>query len=272
MPNSESNWWGPEGLTFNDSGSGYGSGSNQLVSIEYDDPNQVGIVDLTSGTILNRLVIEKAEDITFLPNRSEFATLTVGANSIDLTYYIESMVSTDESLEVVPGSCGLEAVNTSFGSWFTQTNQADEILILVTKANPGNAVLAYDLNGNQIGRQYDLPVEPKARIPLGGGFYLLKPAFAAAEAVTVDQNNKVLFVGDEDNSMIHVLTPVRLAADFDADEDVDASDLGMFASHWLDTDCAEPDWCAGTDLDRDTSVNFIDYALFAEQWSATGNY
>jgi len=38
--------------------------------------------------------------------------------------------------------------------------------------------------------------------------------------------------------------------------------LALFASHWLQADCAAPDWCGGFDLDRDSVVNFVDFALF----------
>lgn len=32
MPNTSPNWWGPEGITFNTSGSGYGGGVNDLMA------------------------------------------------------------------------------------------------------------------------------------------------------------------------------------------------------------------------------------------------
>jgi hypothetical protein len=38
--------------------------------------------------------------------------------------------------------------------------------------------------------------------------------------------------------------------------------LGTLASRWLDTGCANPDWCSGLGLDQDSSVNFVDLALF----------
>ncbi|MHC4154631.1 MAG: right-handed parallel beta-helix repeat-containing protein [Planctomycetota bacterium] len=37
--------------------------------------------------------------------------------------------------------------------------------------------------------------------------------------------------------------------------------LADFASHWLQADCAAPDWCDGFDMDHDSKINFIDFAL-----------
>jgi hypothetical protein len=37
--------------------------------------------------------------------------------------------------------------------------------------------------------------------------------------------------------------------------------LADFAPHWLQADCAAPDWCDGFDLDHDSNINFIDFAL-----------
>jgi hypothetical protein len=35
--------------------------------------------------------------------------------------------------------------------------------------------------------------------------------------------------------------------------------LAGFASHWLESDCDEPDWCSGFDVDQDSVVNFADF-------------
>jgi len=135
-----------------------------------------------------------------------------------------------------------------------------------------SAVYMYDLEGNQIDREYDLPVEPKAQIPLGGGFYLIEPAFGTIEAVTADETNKVIFLGDEENCMVHVLKPLRLAADLYTDGFVYTNDLGVFTSDWLESNCDDPNWCNGSDLDRDTDVDLIDYAFFADQWCDEESY
>ena len=58
-------------------------------------------------------------------------------------------------------------------------------------------------------------------------------------------------------------------ADFDGDCDVDFADFSIFAEHWLQTGCAEPDWCGGADLTKDQPDGIVDtYDLlkFAQNW------
>jgi len=57
--------------------------------------------------------------------------------------------------------------------------------------------------------------------------------------------------------------------DFDNDTKVNFVDFAVFASHWFEIGCMEPDWCEGTDLDRDKDVDAHDIALFADYWLET---
>jgi len=57
--------------------------------------------------------------------------------------------------------------------------------------------------------------------------------------------------------------------DFDNDTKVNFVDFAVFASHWLEMGCMEPDWCEGTDLDRDEDVDAHDISLFADYWLET---
>jgi hypothetical protein len=54
--------------------------------------------------------------------------------------------------------------------------------------------------------------------------------------------------------------------DFDIDGDVDLDDYAIFASHWMDENCTEPDFCDGTDLNKSGSVDWYDLAQFVEVW------
>jgi hypothetical protein len=54
--------------------------------------------------------------------------------------------------------------------------------------------------------------------------------------------------------------------DFYVDNVVDMKDFMILASHWLQEDCAEPDWCQQTDIDRDGIVDVNDIAEFASYW------
>jgi len=124
--------------------------------------------------------------VTFLPGRGQLAVLQDWGASIGVVYRNTDMTDTGQQFAVAPGTNGLVRLSASFGSWLTRTSCSAEVLLAVTRANPGPAVLVYDLAGTQIGPQQSLPVEPKARIPLGGPFYMLLPAFGAPEAVAVD--------------------------------------------------------------------------------------
>ncbi|MHC4623681.1 MAG: hypothetical protein ACYS4W_07230 [Planctomycetota bacterium] len=70
---------------------------------------------------------------------------------------------------------------------------------------------------------------------------------------------------------IETATIETIAGDCDVDWDVDANDLDLFASHWLDADCNGAagdysDWCSLTDVDRNGRVDFNDFAGLAANW------
>ncbi len=58
-------------------------------------------------------------------------------------------------------------------------------------------------------------------------------------------------------------TPSR---DFTGNGLVNLEDYAHLARYWLDEDCADPDWCAQTDLDRDGLVALTDLLMFSEYW------
>ena len=261
MPSTSPNWWGPEGLAFNRSGVGYGSAANSMVSVERDT-GQAGIIDLVTGSVTNRVSVGNAEDVTFLPGLEQFAVLQDLGTSVSVVYRDVGMTATGQQFATAPGTNGLVRLSASFGSWFTRTSQATEVLLAVTKANPGNGILVYDLAGTQIDVQYNLPTMPRARIPLGGQFYMLLPAFGTVETVTVDEAGKVIFIGDESNTMIHVLTLGPPAADFDRDGDVDRSDLDQFEACGSGPAISASTGCEGADFDSDGDVDQIDFAMF----------
>ena len=60
----------------------------------------------------------------------------------------------------------------------------------------------------------------------------------------------------------------KIIGDFEPDGDVDESDLGFLALHWLNENCSQSNECEGTDLYKDEMeiVNFYDFAVFAQHW------
>ena len=57
--------------------------------------------------------------------------------------------------------------------------------------------------------------------------------------------------------------------DFNADAKVDFVDFAIISSFRGLTNCADSNWCKGTDLDRDGDVDTYDLILFADYWLET---
>lgn len=266
MTSSDPNGWGPDGLVFNTSGSGYGGGAGQLVSVERDGAGEAGVIDLATGVVSSETVITAAEDVAFFDAATEFATVDAGGGPVAVRFYDDNLVANGSTMTAAPTTGGMAAVSASFASYLTRTTVSAESLLTVAKENPGNAIAMYDTLGNLIGSQQDLPVLPEARIPIGGGFYITKPAFGAIEAVTVDEAGRVIYIGDEENEMIHTLVPGCLLADLDCDGDVDLSDLGVLLSNYGVTSGAAPE---DGDLDGDGDVDLSDLGILLAAYGST---
>ena len=61
---------------------------------------------------------------------------------------------------------------------------------------------------------------------------------------------------------------VPYVGDFEADDDVDLLDFGVFALNWLKSDCSERARCDGADLTNDGNVDVDDLVEYAENWLA----
>jgi len=62
---------------------------------------------------------------------------------------------------------------------------------------------------------------------------------------------------------------IEQLADLDGDCDVDFTDFGIFARHWLQSGCNEPYWCSGADLTKDLPdgiVDAFDLIKFTQYW------
>ena len=60
--------------------------------------------------------------------------------------------------------------------------------------------------------------------------------------------------------------PPALPGDFDENCRVNWGDFSIFASHWLQSPCTDPNWCGGADLDNSSQVNWGDFSIFASHW------
>jgi hypothetical protein len=265
---SDPDGWGPEGLTFNPSGSGYGSAPDELVSVERDGSGRAAVIDLGTGDVTDVLTTSTPEGVAYLGLGASFATLQDAGGPVTVAFHDEWFVPSGATMTTAPSTNGAAAVTATFASFLTRTSVSGELLLTVAKENPGNALNVYALDGSTVGLQQDLPVEPKARIPLGGGFYLVKPAFGTVEAVAVDESNEVIYIGDEGNSMVHVLTPGFLVGDMDEDGDVDGDDYDQFVACFTgSTGGPIGPGCAPGDADADDDCDCNDWDAFIDNWT-----
>jgi hypothetical protein len=262
--------WGPEGLTFNPSGSGYGSATNELVSVERDGTGRAGVINLDTGRVTGFVTTSTPEDVTYLSLGASFATLQDAGGPVTVAFHDASFVPSGTAITAAPSTNGEAAVTATFASFLTRTSVSGESLLTVAKENPGNAIKVYALDGLGVGPRQDLPVVPRARIPLGGGFYLFKPAFGTIEAIAVDETvgNEVIYIGDEGNSMVHVLTPGFLVGDFDEDGDVDQGDYDQFVLCFTGPGGGPiaPE-CVPGDAEPDDDCDCDDWGVFAQNWT-----
>jgi predicted outer membrane repeat protein len=54
------------------------------------------------------------------------------------------------------------------------------------------------------------------------------------------------------------------------DARIDSIDLAIFAEHWQETECNEPDWCNGADLDESSIVDYNDLGILTRNWLEAG--
>ena len=104
-----------------------------------------------------------------------------------------------------------------------------------------------------------------------GGLYLLNnlDKFKVGDHVRVRgiRNDSCASICMQGNGCIEYNTiSTCLRGDLDDDNNIDIDDFAILLSHWLETGCAEPDFCDGADLNRDGIVDTNDFSLFAESW------
>jgi hypothetical protein len=62
------------------------------------------------------------------------------------------------------------------------------------------------------------------------------------------------------------LDPTSRMSDLDLNCNVDFVDYALFADHWREGDCNDPNWCGGADLDKSSYVDLSDLSLLTENW------
>jgi len=193
--------WGPEGLTVNTSGAGYGAGMGQLVSVESKGDDRVGIIDLASGDILDVNIIDSMDDIAYVPTRDQFGVIVeieVGSDEeLFLTYYDHTATTVTDSgvnFMLPPETKGLTVVSGDFAEMMLDMPvDEDEVLLFAAKAGSGydNRLHMYTLDGMLLGS-----VSP---------FTAADEIAGEIEAIAVDEVNNLIYIGDEEAKVIHVV-------------------------------------------------------------------
>ena len=133
--------------------------------------------------------------------------------------------------------------------------------ILASNADPNLScwVSDYMNAGKDKGQIYHPYIEPG--LNLCGVTGILEQYTGEQDGISYDYY-QLLTTSTEDFTIDQV-------ADLDNDCDVDFADFGIFAGHWLDTGCGEPDFCGGADLATDQAdgiVNALDLFEFTRHW------
>ena len=82
----------------------------------------------------------------------------------------------------------------------------------------------------------------------------------------VTYNDGMVIAYDYDASGNRSQRIITVLADFDFDRTVNLTDFARFTSRWLETNCAYPDHCDGTDFDWSTEVDIEDLLTFVVFW------
>jgi len=195
--------WGPEGMTFNTSGTGYGNGGQVLVTVE---DNQAGILgntrallDPATGVLSSAGVFPTPDDIAYGPASLRFYLL-IDPNV--LRVYLRNLSFTGTQFAVITRSKGVAVASPEFAQLLLNDGTiTQEVLVVVAKSDafsqsaPNNRLAVYSLAGVKLAEQ-DL--------------LWLRDAFPGQpiqeyEAVTIDDVNNVIYIGDEKAGGVLVL-------------------------------------------------------------------
>ena len=215
FPNNQ--MWGPEGLTFNTSASGYGAGGATLVTVENNQylagGNTRALLNPATAALSGFGVFNSGtgsvnpEDIAYGPISNRFYVVD-HSNVVQVWTSADPPVYAGTQFATILRPRGIAVISPSFAQYLLQNpNITSEVLLIVCvsddfNATPHNRLAAYSLTGSLLGQQDLLwtrdafPGQPLQQF----------------QAITVDEANKVIYVGDEKANAIFVFTvPSSLA-------------------------------------------------------------
>jgi len=201
MGNGPAGVFGPEGVTVNTSGSGYGSfasgASTKIVGMDSRGTGAFGVFDTAvAGSNGSSIAADSTlDDIAFVGSVDKFGCVQEvadplgGPDSAVFRYYDKNTMAPEASAFAIPaGSKGVTVVSAAFAASLTgfgvSTSQA---LLFVTEFD---GFAFYDTNGNAVGPALTLSDYA---------------TFTEFESVAVDEVNNLIFLGDEAGTDVHVV-------------------------------------------------------------------
>ncbi|MEP0766359.1 MAG: hypothetical protein HRF45_07465 [Fimbriimonadia bacterium] len=195
------NIWGPEGITVNTSGVGYGAftvGEPVFVTVDSRGDDRIATVDTNTSPayVCNIGPVPNPDDIAYVPSLGQFVTLEdrdvdgIWAlfhthDSSGLTGIVKSWVTQDLETK------GLCVIPAQAANWMLcRTDLTGEYLLMSSTVGvPGtvNKLWIYDFDGNVLGETEFSP-----------------PGWGELESVAYDPDNHLVYAGSEDTNRIHV--------------------------------------------------------------------
>jgi MYXO-CTERM domain-containing protein len=201
MGNGPAGVWGPEGITVNDSGSGYGSfgsaDSTRIVGIDSRGSGAFAVFNTAvAGSNGDAITADSTyDDIAFVGSVDKFGVVQEvadplgGPDTAVFRYVDKNTMAPEASTFAIPsGTKGVAVVSAAFATSLSGVAVGTaQALLFVTEAD-GFAL--YDTAGNAI----------SAALTLGD-----YAALAELESVAVDEVNNLIYLGDEAGKAVHVV-------------------------------------------------------------------
>jgi len=202
--------WGPEGITVNTSGSGYGSfasGGPKLVSVEGAGRRRAGVINLGSSPAPVENIIgnspdpafQNLDDISFSSAADIFFGIDGDGSGNTVRRLNKNTLAVESSFTLVTGGAkGMTVISAAFAQLLTGVSiNTSQALLFAQKDGTGaagvNRLSVYDTNGNIIGSEQ--------------GFNLSGLGISSEiEAIGVDEATGRIWVGDEAARHIHEFT------------------------------------------------------------------
>ena len=196
------NIWGPEGITVNTGGVGYGaftSGQPILVSLDSRGDDRTATIDLNTSPALvcNIGPVPSPDDIAYVPSLNQFVVLDDrdldGIWALFFNHNASGLVFPPVNTWITGDleTKGLCVIPAEAANWLLCRSDltGEYLLMSSTVGVPGtrNKLWVYDFSGNVLGVTVFEP-----------------PNWGEIESVAYDPVNKIVYVGSEDTNRIHV--------------------------------------------------------------------